>query len=246
MFKQVLISLLASAGLLAADLPTAEAVFDKYIEATGGKAAYDKVNAISMSGTMELAGPGMKGGIVIVTARPDKMDMVLDLAGIGKFRSGAGGGTAWDDSPMQGPRILEGDELALRLRGAHLDAYVQWRENYGDVKVDGDETVEGKACWRLVAKPPKSTKTETMWFDKQTGLLVKTLNAVATPAGEMQAESFPSDYRDVSGLKVPFKIRQVVGPQEFSMILQDVKLNPDVPAGQFDPPAEVQALLTKK
>ncbi len=247
MIKPVLISLLASAGFIAAaDLPTAEAVFDKYIEATGGKAGYEKLNAVSMHGTMELAGQAIKGDITIITARPDKLDIVLDLSGIGKFRSAAGGGNAWDVSPIQGPRILDGEERDLRLRNAHIDAYVQWRETYGDVKVDGEDTIDGKDCWRLLAKPPKASKPETLWFDKQTGLVVKTTTTIFTAGSEVTAQSLPSDYRDVNGMKFPFKLRQIVGPQTIEMTFDQVKLNPDLPPGQFEPPPDVQALLTKK
>jgi outer membrane lipoprotein-sorting protein len=37
-----------------------------------------------------------------------------------------------------------------------------------------------------------------------------------------------------------------MGPQTIATTIDDVKLNPDLPSNQFDPPAEVQALLTKK
>jgi hypothetical protein len=198
-----------------------------------------------MHGTMEIADQGLKGDITIVTARPDKMDMVLDLAGIGKIRSGAGGGTAWDSSAMQGPRVLEGEERDQRLRSARVDAFVNWRETYGDVKVDGEDTINGKACWRLIAKPPKATKTETLWFDKQTGFLVKSSSVIQSQMGEIPAESFYSDYREVNGMKAAFKIKQSLGPQVLETTFDKVTLNPDLPPGQFDPPAEIQALLKK-
>lgn len=247
MRKQFLSGLLASAGILAAaDLPTAQAVFDKYIDATGGKAAYEKVNSVSMHGKLDITGQGLSGPITIITARPEKMDMTLELAGVGKIRSGAKDGMAWDYSAMQGPRLLEGEERDQRLRGARIDAFVNWKETYGNVKVDGDDTVDGKTCWRLLATPPKTTKVEKLWFDKQSGLLLKSGSTVVSPMGEMPAETFYADYRDVAGLKFPFKLTQSMGPQSILTAFDDMKVNPDLPATQFDPPAEVQALITKK
>lgn len=244
--RHLLAGILASVGLLAAaDLPTAESVFNKYIDATGGKAGYDKVSAMQLKGTLEFPGQGLKGPITIVTARPDKMAMTLDLSGIGSIRSGASDGSAWDFSAMQGPRLLEGEEKDQRLRSSRIDAFVNWKETYGDVKVDGEDTVDGKACWRLVATPPKSSKTEKLWFDKQSGLLVKSAATIVSQMGELPAETVYDDYRDVTWMKLPFKMTQSMGPQTISTTFDEIKLNPDLPAGQFDPPAEVKALLKK-
>ena len=53
---------LAFAGVLAAaDLPKGETLLDKYIEVTGGKAAYAKIHSEMMTGTMEFPAMGLKG-----------------------------------------------------------------------------------------------------------------------------------------------------------------------------------------
>lgn len=247
MMKHLLAGFLASAAFLAAaDLPTAETVLNKYIDGSGGIESFEKVNSIALHGTIEIAGQGFTGPITIITARPDKMDTTVDLTGIGKFRSGSSQGVAWDFNPMQGPRILEGAERDQMLRQARLDKFVKWKENYSDVKVDAEDTVDGKACWRLLATPVKTTKVEKLWFDKQSGLLIKAGSVVMTPQGEMAAETLFADYRDVGGRKVAFKMTQSVGPQVIVTTLDDVKINPELPATQFDPPPEVQALLNKK
>jgi hypothetical protein len=247
MMNRLLAGLLSSAAILAAaDLPTAEVVFSKYVDATGGISSFEKINSMSLQGTIEIVGQGLTGPITIVNARPDKMDTTLDLAGVGKFRSGANEGVAWDFNPMQGPRVLDGAERDQMLRQARMDKFVNWKANYTDVKVDAEETIDGKACWRLLATPAKSTKVEKLWFDKESGLLVKVASTIATPQGELPAETSFSDYRDVSGNKVAFKMAQNVGPQAIMITLETVKINPDLPPTQFDPPAEVRALMTKK
>ncbi len=247
MFKYSLVCILASAGVLAAaELPTAEAVFNKYVEATGGKAGYEKVKTMSSKGTVEIVGQGLKGTMIIINARPDKTDSVMELAGIGKIHSAAGGGIAWQNSAMQGPRVLDGQERDQMLRGSRIDSAVRWRETYGEVTVDAEDTLDGKACWRLTSLPPKATKKETLWFDKESGLLVKTAMTMVSAMGEIPMESRYLDYRDVGGLKVPFKMRQNMGPQVIETVMEEIKLNPELPATQFDVPAEIQALINKK
>jgi zinc protease len=229
----------------AADLPTAEAVFNKYIEATGGKEAYGKVNNVTSKGSMEIVGQGMKGAIVIVAARPDRMDTVVEFPGIGKMRSGLKGGVAWQSSAIQGPRVLDGEERDQLVRRARVDSAVQWKTVYGEVKVDGEDTMDGKACWRLVAHTSPTAKPQTLWFGKESGMLMKTSATMVSAMGELPVESTYEDYREVGGVKMPFKMTQKMGPQAIQTTIEEVKINSDLPATQFDIPAEVQPLIKK-
>src|SRR5689334_14136008 len=88
---------LAVAGLLAAadDLPKGDAVMDKYVEATGGKAAYSKLHTQVVNGTMEFKAMGLKGKMTIYMAEPDKHYSEIELAGIGKIQEGSNGDVAW-------------------------------------------------------------------------------------------------------------------------------------------------------
>ncbi len=247
MTRRIAICILTFASIAAcAEMPSAEDVFNKYIAATGGKAAHAKVMTMSSTGTFEIMGQGLKGTMTIVTARPDKMDTVMDLPAIGQIRSAASGGLVWQMSAIQGPRILEGAEKDQILRRSRMDSMIDWRTTYGDVKVDGDEIIDGKPCWRLTAMPPNAKKSETLWFEKDSGLMVKSTSTMVSPMGEIPVESGFADYRDVGGLKVPFKLTQKMGPQAVETILQNVQVNPEVPATQFDAPPEIQALLKKK
>src|SRR5438270_2865659 len=100
--------LLASAGacLMAADeLPKAETILDKYIEVSGGKAAYQKIHSEISSGSMQIA--GMKATATIYRAEPDKNYTEIELTGIGKIQQGSDGKVAWSNSAMQGPHIKE-------------------------------------------------------------------------------------------------------------------------------------------
>ena len=42
----------------------------------------------------------------------------MDFPGIGKVEEGFDGETAWENSALQGPRILDGDEKAAAKRAA--------------------------------------------------------------------------------------------------------------------------------
>jgi outer membrane lipoprotein-sorting protein len=64
--------------------------------------------------------------------------------------------------------------------------------------------------------------------------------------GEIPVEVRMSDYKDFGdGVLQPSKVVQKAAGQEYTITIDNVKVNQEVPVGRFDPPAEVKALLTK-
>src|SRR5579864_1799089 len=114
----------------AADLPKAETILDKYIEATGGKAAYEKHHSEISTGKMELTGKGITGTVTSYRAEPDKSYTEVEIAAIGKIQEGSDGKVAWSLSAMQGPHLKEGAEKAQALLAAKSNAEIRWRELY--------------------------------------------------------------------------------------------------------------------
>ena len=166
---------LSTAGVslrAADDLPKAETLLDKYIEATGGKAVYEKNRNQMVTGTMDFAGMGMKGTMTAYRAAPDKSYAEINLGGVGKIQEGSNGTVAWSLSAMQGPHVKEGDEKASALHLPRYDAEVHWRDAYKSVQTVGVETVDGKECYK-VALTPKEGSPSTRFYDKQSGLMIK-------------------------------------------------------------------------
>src|SRR5262249_44464509 len=160
------------AALCAADdMPKAEAILDKYIEATGGKAAYAKVTSDISTGTMTMGAMGLSGKLVMYSQAPANRLLELTLEGIGKISEGANSEIAWSFNAMQGPRIKEGDEKAQAMQLGRYSADARWRDYYKSAATVGVETAEGKECYK-VEVTPKTGKVQTRWYDKQTGLLV--------------------------------------------------------------------------
>ena len=66
-------------------LPKGEEILDKYLEATGGKAAHEKCKNRVEKGTLEIVGTDVKGELIVYTATPNKMRSVIKLPGFGKY-----------------------------------------------------------------------------------------------------------------------------------------------------------------
>jgi outer membrane lipoprotein-sorting protein len=237
--------LLSAAALYAADdLPKGEAILDKYVEATGGKAAYEKVKSDITTGTMTLGAMGLKGAMVMYSQAPDKRSMEVTIEGVGKIVDGSNGELAWSMNAMQGPRLKDGDEKAESLRQGRHNADVNWRDLYKSATTAGSEEVDGKDCYK-VEMVSKDGKPSTRWYDKKTGLLVKMTATSKSPMGEMTAELFPQDYRKEGDLLMPHKIVTKIAGQEMTMAIDKVEQNVEIPKEKLEPPAEVKALIKK-
>jgi hypothetical protein len=242
--RNITLGLLFAAALGAADdLPKGEAILDKYVEVTGGKAAYAKVKSDVSTGEMTLGAMGLKGKLTSYGQAPDKRLVEITLEGIGKISEGSNGEVAWSHSAMQGPRLKEGEEKTEALLQGKHGADAQWRDLYS-AQTAGVETVEGKECYK-VTLTPKTGRPHTRWYDKQSGLLVKMAMTPKTPMGEISVESVLSDYKKVGELLVPHKVVTKMAGQEMGMTIDKVEQNVEIPKDKFEPPAEVKALMNK-
>jgi hypothetical protein len=237
---------LAFAGALAAadPLPKGDAILDKYVEATGGKAAYAKLHSQVVSGTTEFKTMGMKGKLTVYMAEPDKHYSEIELTGIGKIQEGSNGDVVWGYSAIQGPHIKEGEEKAEALLQGRFNSELNWRDLFKSAETVGVEQVDGADCYKVVLTP-KAGPPITKWFAKDTGLLMKMAMTSKTPNGDIPSESVYSDYRKEGDITVAHKVVTHVSTMEMQMSVDSVQSNVDIPKDKFDPPAQVKALINK-
>jgi hypothetical protein len=224
--------------------PTAESILDRYIEVTGGKQAYAKRKSEIINGTLDFTAQGIKGKIQRYSAEPDKYYATLDIPGVGAIEMGVSGGIAWEKSAILGPRIKSGEEKAQSIREASLNASLNWRKLFPKVQVEGVETVDGEVCYKVLMSPPEG-HSQTMYFQKKSGLAVKITTVATSQMGEVPVVVTVTDYKNFDGVWVPAKTTQKAAGQEFTISIESVQTNPEIPPDRFALPAEIKALAAK-
>jgi hypothetical protein len=238
--------LIGSRPTHAADaLPSPESILDRYVEVTGGRQAYERLKSEIATGTMEYSAQGIKGTITRYEASdPDRYYAVLDIPGVGKIEMGVSGGVAWENSALLGPRVKSGEEKAQAVREATMNATLKWRTLFPKVETAGMETLQGEPCYKVVMTPAEG-KPEVMYFQKKSGLAVKTTTVAVSQMGEIPVEVTVTNYKDFGGVLAPAKVTNKAAGQEFTISIEKVQVNPDLPADRFALPAEVRALIEK-
>jgi hypothetical protein len=226
-------------------LPDAAKVIARFVEATGGQAAHDALRNHVIKGTVTLPAQQISFTVTLTQARPDLVRTVMESPAIGRIESGSDGAVAWDLSTMAGPRIKEGAERQDALRDATFDIWGRWRSVYTKAEVVGIDTVAGRACYRVTITPGTG-RPRTAYFDQESGLMQRLDLTVESPAGAVLVQNLSGDYRKVAGVLLAHRSEITAAGQKRVLTLDSVAVNVDLPAGSFDPPAEVKKLLESR
>ncbi|MDX2115363.1 MAG: hypothetical protein SFZ24_07045 [Planctomycetota bacterium] len=222
-------------------LPSAKEVMDKFIQATGGRAAYEKHTSRVITSTIEIPAQNLKGTSTLTQVAPNKMEMKAEFPGMGSQTIVSDGENVWESNSMMGERLYDGDERMAQLRQATFNSELQWEKLYKDVKVVGSEDVNGKPAWKVEFTTGEG-QTSTQFYDKETGLLTKMTSTLKTQMGEVPMESSIEGWQEFDGLKMPTKTVQSVMGMQMIMTISDVKHGAEVPADKFAMPDSVKQL----
>jgi hypothetical protein len=230
-------------ALQAQPLPDAASVLDRYIEVTGGRAAYEKHQTEIITGTIDFPAQGLKGKLTRYLA-PGQEYSIMELDAIGNIEMGISQGVAWERSVLLGPRIKAGAEKEQAIREAAFNAPIHWRELYPKVKNSGVVQIDGADCYDLVLSPATGNP-EHEFYSRKTGLLVRTTTVAASQMGDVEIQVDVSNYKSFGGVLMPTRSQQRAGSQELSIAVDQVRVNETIPEDRFNLPADVAALLQK-
>ena len=216
--------------------PSVDQILDKYVEALGGRGAIEKLTSRVSKGTFEadqMPGPAAEE---IDAKAPNKQYMATDAPGFGLIRRGFNGAVGWEDNPQTGLRDVTGSELAAMKRDADFYEAIKLKDLYPKMTLKGKESVNGHDAY-VIEATPSDGPPDTMYFDADSGLLVRTLREVEGPYGKVTVDATFDDYREVDGIKLPYLMHFSMGPFAFAIKLSEVKHNVPIDDAKFEKPA---------
>lgn len=228
-----------------APLPAGKEVIERYIEVTGGRDAYKNVKTRVSHSTLEAPAMGLKGKLIIYQSVPDKGYIETDIAGVGRIEQGTDGTVVWERSAFAGLRLLEGQERESLMRSFNIQTELEPDKYYTDIQTVAVEEVDGKPAYKLELTLPSGAK-ETRFYDKESGLLLKSRATTQSQMGEVEVVSRPADYKEMAGITIPTKITQEMMGQTITLSVDKVEHNVDIPAEKFALPEDVKKLAEKQ
>lgn len=229
-----------SSAPVVADLPTAKEIVERSIESSGGERAMRNSEGRTLKGRLELPGMNITGEVVVYAAPPNLMTTEITIPGLGITRRGYDGTHGWALDPVQGPMLMEGDELRQLKREVDFFGSLNLFKQYQTVETVGEEMFDGQKAWkvRLV-----DGEDETFhYYSQENGLQIGMSGVMKSPMGELQATTFMREYKDFDGMKMPTMVLVKVMGQE--QIIRTLSVNDGmIEKAKFAPPMEIQALI---
>ena len=191
-------------------LPAADQLISKYVQAIGGEAAVRKVTSRQITAHQEI--PTGAGGRIPVPAQVEiyqkapNLEVTVYTTPKFTISEGFDGNTAWAQGMNGNVNDLATPFQDRAKRSANIYEPVDMKTEFSQLKTVGTEKVNQRDAYVVLASHQDDTP-ERLYFDKETGLLLRKLTIVATPFGDQPGRMDFDDYRATStGVKIPFKI----------------------------------------
>jgi outer membrane lipoprotein-sorting protein len=190
-------------------LPAVEAILNRYVEAVGGKRALEGIQTRVMEASLlrpKLVNPGGKPfALEIYQKAPNKLLWVVTGADGSVTYQGFNGKVGWIKTPTL-QREMTSAELAQAKQQADFYKELDLKDQFSTLKVVAKQKVNERDAY-FVEGVNSSGKTEKLFFDTETGLLVRRVLLNKTILGLDPVQTDLLDYREVNGVKLPFTIQ---------------------------------------
>ena len=212
--------------------PTADALLDKYIQAVGGASAVDKISSRIMKGSIDFGGRSLP--IDIYAKDPEKRISLAHMSE-GDSVTAFNGKEGWLGSPGRPLREMHGSDLDGAAIDADLHLATDLKHMFSKMQVEGSEKIDDHQARVVVGERQDKTPIR-LYFDEQSGLLVRLVRFGETALGWLPTQIDYADYRDVNGVKVPYRWTLARPSGRFTIQVSEMQQNVPVDDAKFVKP----------
>jgi hypothetical protein len=214
-------------------LPTAQEVIAKYLSVVGAKQNAAS-SPIVMRGIVESR--NISGILEVTFKQPNKALIKQTTASQEVSTRGTNGAAAWVQT-AKGVTQITGDRLKLSVAAIALYNPIKIPDSLNSATVTRMARIDDRDAYvlRMETSPTESMQ---FFFDVASGLLLRRVTVTNTMLGPLNVQWDFSDYRDVSGLKLPFVIRtsNVASYDTTIRRFTEIKIDPTLDDRIFDEP----------
>jgi photosynthetic reaction center cytochrome c subunit len=217
--------------------PPPDQLFDKYLQAGGGAAAIEKTKSRVMKGAITFGDRNVP--IEIFSKDPD-MRVSLTHTPEGDSVTAFDGHEGWLAFPGRPVRDMHGPDIDAAAMDADLQFALHLKGMFSETQLRGTEKIGGHQAYEVVGRREGKTPLR-LYFDEQSGLLVRLVRFAETPLGRLPTQIDYADYREADGVKIPFRWTLARPGGRFTIQISDVQQNVPVDDAKFAKPPALSA-----
>jgi len=213
--------------------PSAESLFQKYEQAIGGSAAIAKISSRYMKGS--LTSPLGNSDFEQYNQAPDKFWVSTTSPRGARVQ-------AWDGSQgwTRAGKVEPMRDVADMKITADFYRSLKFTDRYKGARVFRKEKVGDRDAWVVMVRIPDSPLSDMLYFDTDSGLLLRRTTLRRTALGPLPNTADFADYRDVGGVKMPFKVTLSTPDSLQNIQVSEIKFNVPVEDTRFAMPASTE------
>ncbi len=208
---------------------TADQILEKYVAALGGADAIKKVTSRVMKGAIQTG--GSESPIELFTKAPNKRVSISNGQSYTAFDGTAG----WMGNTGRPAREMSATEADAAGLDAEFSLALRLKEIFPQLRRGRPETIAGAECETLNASRPGRPPVR-LYFDKNSGLLVRMVRYADTPVGRVPTQIDYADYREMDGVKSPFRWTLSRTNGRFTIQVKEAKNNVAIEDAKFAKP----------
>ena len=220
------------------DLPSGDKLVEKYLQALGRTSDLNKLSSRVEKGKVMVL-PGREFPAETAYKAPDKAVSTIHMQD-GDMVTGYNQVGGWMITPG---RPLH-DMFDAELDAAKLDSAFYFplhvKEFFTEFKTTETDKVSGHAVYVVNGKRENRPPVK-LYFDIESGLLLRLLRYDETPVGRIPVQSDFSDYRDVNGIKVPYQRITARPSRRMTVKIEQIEQNAAINDSKFEKPAAANA-----
>lgn len=226
-----------------AALPSGAELVARYVTAIGGESAWRALTSMRATGVIEVPAQNLRGTLEIMSARPSRSVVRMDIGGLGRQEMGFSDGVGWMIDPMVGPSLVTGKPLAEMKNDAHFDATLHPPDLVASIVTVARVEFDGRQAYKATVTY-RTGETRDEYFDVDTGLLIGTEGISETPMGKVPMKITLRDYKVFGTIKQPTRVIQSALGFEQHFVIETLELNTVKPEA-LDPPPMIRAIIKK-
>jgi CubicO group peptidase (beta-lactamase class C family) len=218
---------------------TAEELMPKVIAALGGEDNLRKINSRVTKFEIDLVHQGIKGTGMSYAEAPFNTSTEITITALGKkigtitdYFNGTGGGEITSFSRNE---IYTGQRLQDIKYGADFYGLLDWKNDTQSIEITRTEKIGDEEVY-VVKVQPKEGNTISYRISTKTFLPVKLISVVvsSTSSQKIPIVTTMSDYREVDGIMLPFKVvSENPGMGDIVIYTKEVKHNVPIDDAKF-------------
>ena len=218
--------------------PTADQILNKYLQALGGAQRVSAITSVTGKGSYRAYDDFQLSPFDFYAKAPDQRT-TIQHSDYGDMTITYDGKNAWMAAPKDIRPFPVVQYSGGNLEGARVDALLEFPGRLKQVLTNwkvGPESSIGDQDVQIVQATLPSGFLVKLYFDSKTGLLLRSVRYSNSPVGRVPVRVDYSDYRAVSGVKVPFKRVATWTDGRTVFQLDSVQVNTAVDASRFAKP----------